>query len=69
MAEPREIVTRKYVCDGCPHLTTEDWTFMGENDDYDSGTNARCLKANLSISGYYRRGDACPAWCPMLAID
>lgn len=64
---PREIVTRKYVCDGCPNLTTKDWDFYGENDDHDSGTSAHCQKADArSIFGYYRKGDCCPDWCPIL---
>jgi hypothetical protein len=61
---PREHVTRKFICDGCPDLKTKEWTFEGENDDYDSGTSAFC--GDRSISGYWRENQAVPKWCPRL---
>ena len=32
---PREVVSRKFICDGCPDLKTKEWEFEGENDDHD----------------------------------
>jgi hypothetical protein len=61
---PREHVTRKFICDGCPDLKTKNWTFEGENDDYDSGTSAFC--GDRSLSAYWRKNEAVPKWCPRL---
>lgn len=56
-------ITFRY-CKGCIHLETEDWKFYGENDDVDSGTDAKCLKMNRHISSYWYTGSYIPDWCP-----
>jgi hypothetical protein len=63
-AGPREVVTRKLVCDGCPKLKTERWKDYLDNDETDSGTSATCDAAGRIITAYWHAGDAAPSWCP-----
>ena len=57
------IVTKKH-CNGCLHLSLEDWKDYLENDETDSGTYAVCLRLNKNISSYYKSGNLTPDWCP-----
>lgn len=76
LTPPKEIITRKFVCDDCPSLKTKWWEFYGENDDHDSGTSAICLIVDneigesgvrgRAITGYWHKGYECPQWCPRL---
>lgn len=63
---PIKIITERYYCKGCRALKLEEWSFMGENDDLDSGTSAICTLANKPISSYWLSHDPTPSWCPML---
>lgn len=63
---PREVVTRKLVCDGCPKLKTEWWKDYLDNDETDSGTSATCQAAERNITVYWSEGNAVPSWCPYL---
>ena len=63
---PREQVTTKLVCDGCPALTTEYWRDYLDNDETDSGTSAACTAAKRNITAYWNKGNAVPSWCPHL---
>jgi hypothetical protein len=56
----------KLTCTGCKHLSLEDWTFYGENDEIDRGTDARCEKAGRNIASYWRDNSPPPKWCPFL---
>jgi hypothetical protein len=58
-----------YHCFGCSYLKLETWKFYGENDDVDSGTDARCMKEDRDISSYYSAGDLVPDWCPFLSAE
>lgn len=59
---PTEFVTRKTVCDGCSMLKTEYWKDYLDNDETDSGTSARCLAANRTITAYWYKNSATPEW-------
>ena len=61
---PTKVVTTRYICDNCSHLHTKDWSFMGENDDLDTGTDARCMVLDKHIESYYHKGHDAPKWCP-----
>lgn len=63
---PREVVTVKLVCDGCPKLHTKYWREHLDNDEADSGTAATCEAVDRCISVYWHVGDATPNWCPHL---
>jgi hypothetical protein len=55
-----------YHCVGCIFLETEDWSFFGENDEIDRGTDATCNKAGRTISSYWYSRQLAPQWCPFL---
>lgn len=61
---PTKIITEKFVCDGCHALKTERWEFYGENDDRDSGTDAKCSAADRHIDSYWHKSTKTPDWCP-----
>lgn len=61
---PREVVIRKWVCNGCPALKTEWWKDYLENDETDSGTSAYCGEAKKYIDSYWNPGREAPTWCP-----
>lgn len=61
---PSEKIIRR--CEGCKYLHTEDWSYQEENDGVDSGTDARCLKAENLLSSYWRASDQTPIWCPFI---
>lgn len=69
MTQEGPSVKTTYHCNGCIFLETEDWTFYGENDDVDSGTDAKCTKENKHIASYWHSGDHTPKWCPFLNGD
>lgn len=60
---PQEL-PKRYTCDGCKHLVTREWEEEADNDGTDSGTDARCTKADRPISAYWFRTDKPPEWCP-----
>jgi len=65
---PRTITTSRQTCEGCPSLALKDWSFMGENDDLDSGTSAKCsASAGKSITAYWSVLSTTPDWCPALS--
>jgi len=59
-------------CFGCKHLKTEPWReYMYEDDEWDSGTSARCAAVPTehggeSISAYWSRTTPVPSWCPVV---
>lgn len=59
-------VITKYQCKGCYYLETEEWEFYGENDDRDSGTDAKCGKLEKHIASYWCSSDSSPKWCPFI---
>lgn len=65
---PSKVVKIEHHCTGCKFLETKEWSFMGENDDLDSGTDAKCnAKNGIHISSYYHDNHtSTPIWCPYL---
>ncbi len=66
------VAVSKPACDGCKHLKTKWWKDYLDNDETDSGTSARCAAVpdeygGKSITAYWSKGSATPAWCPFLA--
>lgn len=62
---PKAII--RYTCEGCPCLQTKNWSFEGENDERDSGTDATCAATGRAISNYWHAHHDAPSWCPAFA--
>lgn len=62
-------VRKTYHCQGCYALQTKAWSFVEENDGWDSGTDAECsaMTPTKHIASYWRPSDKAPEWCPVLA--
>ena len=64
---PKPKTITRHTCEGCPCLETKDWSFEGENDDRDSGTDATCAATGRAIGNYWHAHHDTPPWCPALA--
>ena len=54
-----------YTCTGCRFLSTEYWKDYLDNDETDSGTEAKCKLTSMHITNYYSPRNAVPDWCPL----
>lgn len=53
-----------YHCHGCNYLQTEDWS-ESVDGELESGTYAKCTKADKSMGAYYSQYQRIPGWCPL----
>jgi hypothetical protein len=63
---PIESTVIKYTCTGYIFLETKHWRFERENDEIDSGTDAKCTKVDKHIESYWYSHNNTPKWCPFL---
>ncbi|WP_285020288.1 hypothetical protein [Novosphingobium sp. fls2-241-R2A-195] len=53
-----------FTCEGCKHLTTEDWVEYPDGER-DSDTSAWCNAGEKrNLTAYWSAGNQPPSWCP-----
>jgi len=64
LAEGPQLQRIIFTCEGCKHLTTEDWVEYPDGER-DSGTSAWCnVGEKRNLSAYWSPGNQPPSWCP-----